>query len=59
MGARAMTKRKKWTPSRFTGLTYTGGKWPPPAPRRKRVENKGKAAPGKTQSGHVDPMNHH
>ena len=34
-----MTKRKKWIPTRFTGLTYTGGIRPLPAPRRKRARS--------------------
>ena len=62
-----MTKRKKWIPTRFTGLTYTGGIRPLPAPRRKRErteseprKNKEKADQGvsSTQSGKADPMNH-
>lgn len=62
-----MTKRKKWIPTRFTGLTYTGGIRPLPAPRRKRArteseprKNKEKAAASatNTDSGKADPMNH-
>lgn len=37
-----MSKRKEWIPTRFTGLTYTGGIRPLPVPRRKREGSESK-----------------